>query len=56
MNLLNMYLSHGGESSGSVVEHQTLEGEVGGLIPTYAVFCPSKTLYSPKVLVIPRKR
>ena len=39
-----------------VVECWTPEREVGGWKPTSAVFVSlSKTLYSPKVLVIPRK-
>ena len=29
-----------GECSGSVVEHRTSEGEVGGSKPTSAVLCP----------------
>ena len=38
-----------------MVEHQTPEREVGGF-ETYLHRVMSKTLYSPKVLVIPRKR
>ena len=41
-----------GERDGSVVERRTPEREVGGSKPLSL----SKTLYSPKVLVIPRKR
>ena len=39
-----------------MVERQTPEGGVGGSKPTSIVLSFSKTLYSPKVLVIPRKR
>ena len=40
-----------------MVEHQTSEQEVGGLILTQvAVLCPlARYIYLPKVLVIPRK-
>ena len=46
-----------GERGGSVVERRIPEREVGGF-ETYLrrVVSLSKTLYSPKVLVIPRKR
>ena len=41
-----------------MVYHQTQEREVGGSKPTTAMLIVylSKTLYSPKVLVIPRKQ
>ena len=47
-----------GERGGSVVERRTPEREVGvrNLPPPCCVLLFSKTLYSPKVLVIPRKR
>ena len=36
-----------GEHSGSVVEHQTLEREVGGSKPTSAVLCPCARHFTP---------
>ena len=45
-----------GERGGLVVERRTLEREVRGSKPTSAVFCPLARHYSPKVLVIHRKR
>ena len=44
-----------GECGGSVIEHQTPELEVGFETYLSRVVSLSKTLYSPKVLVIPRK-
>ena len=52
------YLVREGEGGGSVVEHRTPERERGGGFKTNLrrVVSLSETLYSPKVLVIPRKR
>ena len=55
MSKVLMLVNFSGERGGLVVERQTPEREVGVLKPTSAVLC-RWTLYSPKVLVIPRKR
>ena len=39
-NLHPISTLHFGQRSGSVVEHQTPEGKVGGSKPTSAILCP----------------